>query len=84
MPKIDYLDLDGAWDESGIPILTARPASDVPLPETTEASFLAGMTKFASHDWGPRLRYIATRRDIDAFYREVEGRSGGFHPLWIR
>jgi hypothetical protein len=46
-------------------------------------------------EWGPRLRYSATRRGIDAFYEFVRGRlakftlfgSGDFHhlsALWLR
>ena len=67
-----HLDLDSAWERTGVPF------------ETVD---LLG--------WGPRLRFSAPAREIEAFYRELEPRlapfllygSGDFHhltALWLR
>lgn len=48
-----------------------------------------GLAGIDARAWGPRLRYIARRKDVDAFYREIESRlapfilygSGDFHHL---
>ncbi|HZL35227.1 MAG TPA: hypothetical protein VFC78_07950 [Tepidisphaeraceae bacterium] len=48
-----------------------------------------GLASLDLRAWGPRLRYIARRRDVEAFYREIEPGladfilygSGDFHHL---
>jgi hypothetical protein len=48
-----------------------------------------GLPERDARDWGPRLRYIARKKDVEAFYREVEHDlapfilygSGDFHHL---
>jgi len=48
-----------------------------------------GLDRCDLHEWGPRLRYVARSRDVEAFWSEVRGRlrpfslsgSGDFHHL---
>jgi arginase family enzyme len=92
-----HLNLDNAWSsEAGKPARAeAAPTEVASADVSAEALASLGIETLDVLKWGPRLRYCAPKREIDAFWAEIAPKlppfllygSGDFHHLaavWAR